>query len=61
MLKFFEIDGRFPRGSIEVPLAAVAYVANQLHLDAGEFGAYSLSGRTVEYHPGGFLPRPSCS
>ncbi len=50
MLQFFEIDGRFPRSSNEVPPAALEYAGNQLHLASGEFGAYSLSGWTVEYH-----------
>jgi hypothetical protein len=50
MLKFFELDGRFPRHGGEVPLAALEYVATQVKVPAGAFGEYEWSGRTVEYH-----------
>ncbi len=50
MLKFFELDARFPRHAGEVPLAAVQYLAEQVKVDAGLFAAYSWSGRTIEYH-----------
>ncbi|TMD97620.1 MAG: DUF4158 domain-containing protein, partial [Chloroflexi bacterium] len=33
-LKFFELEGRFPRHAGELPRQAVAYVAEQLHVDA---------------------------
>lgn len=32
LLKFFEIEARFPRSAEEVPSAAVAYLAEQLKL-----------------------------
>lgn len=50
MLKFFELDARFPRHPGEVPLAAVQYLAEQVKVDPGLFAAYSWSGRTIEYH-----------
>src|SRR6266536_463490 len=48
MLKFFEIDGRFPRHVGEVPPAAVDYVARQLGLAAGTARRFAVTGRTAE-------------
>ena len=50
LLKFFEIEGRFPRATEEWPVAAVAYVAEQVKVDAAELVSYRWSGRTIEYH-----------
>jgi len=50
MLKFFEIDARFPRHAGEYPPAAVDYVARQIGVDPGELVNYEWSGRTFEYH-----------
>jgi len=50
MLKFFEIEGRFPRHAGEVPPAAVDYVARQLGLDAGEAARFEVLGRSAERH-----------
>lgn len=50
MLKFFEIDARFPRHGGEYPPAAVDYVARQVGVDPGVLADYDWSGRTVEYH-----------
>jgi hypothetical protein len=50
LLKFFEIDGRFPEYAAEVPEQAVAYLAEQVKVDAALFGKYSWSGRTSERH-----------
>jgi TnpA family transposase len=50
LLKFFEIDARFPRYAGDVPPAAVAYVAGQVKVPAEAFAAYDWSGRTVKYH-----------
>jgi len=41
MLKFFELDARFPRHPGEVPLAAVQYLAEQVKVDPGLFAAAS--------------------
>ena len=40
MLKFFEIDARFPRHVGEYPPAAVDYVARQVGVDPGELVDY---------------------
>ncbi len=50
LLKFFELEARFPRHADEVPPAAVDYVAGQVSVDAAAFGKYAFSGRTIEYH-----------
>ena len=50
VLKFFEIEARFPRDASEFPAAAVTYVAEQVRVDPGELAAYRFSGRTIEYH-----------
>ncbi|MPZ66640.1 MAG: Tn3 family transposase [Pseudonocardiaceae bacterium] len=50
LLKFFEIEARFPAYPEEIPAAAVDYVASQVRVEPTEFAKYSLTGRTVEYH-----------
>ncbi len=50
LLKYFELDARFPRHAGEVPWAAVGYVAEQVKVDPGRFAEYAWSGRTIEYH-----------
>jgi hypothetical protein len=50
LLKFFELEGRFPDLLEEIPQAAVEYVAGLVKVPAADFAKYSLSGRTAEYH-----------
>ena len=50
ILKFFELEGRFPRHAGEIPKPAVDYVAGQVKVAPVEFTRYAFSGRTVEYH-----------
>lgn len=50
LLKFFEVEARFPENAGEVPGAAVSYVAQQVRVDAGEWGAYDGAGRAVKRH-----------
>ncbi len=50
LLKFFELEGRFPRHGGEVPRAAVEYLAAQLKVAAEAFADYEWTGRTIEYH-----------
>ena len=49
MLKFFDLEGRFPTSTGELPPAAVDYVARLVNVAAGELGSYGWSGRTIEY------------
>ena len=50
LLKFFELEARFPRAAVELPAAAVDYVAAQVKVPASALDAYRWSGRTIEYH-----------
>ncbi|MFG3017550.1 DUF4158 domain-containing protein [Streptomyces sp. NPDC048254] len=50
LLKFFELEGRFPDVLEEVPPAAVEYVADLVKVPATVFAKYTLVGRTAEYH-----------
>ena len=50
MLKFFEIEGRFPRNAGEVPPPAVDYVARQLGLLESEMPGFEVAGRSAERH-----------
>jgi hypothetical protein len=50
MLKFYEIDGRFPAYREEVPQAAVAYLGSLVKVAPALFATYSWRGRTIDYH-----------
>ena len=50
LLKFFELEGRFPDVLEEVPSVAVEYVADLVKVPAADFAKYTLVGRTAEYH-----------
>ncbi|WP_327209267.1 DUF4158 domain-containing protein [[Kitasatospora] papulosa] len=50
LLKFFEVEARFPEDAAEVPAAAVSYVAQQVRVPAEEWGAYDWSGRAIKRH-----------
>lgn len=50
LLKFFEIEARFPRHAGEIPQAAVDFMAGQVRVDAAEFAGYDWSGRSIKSH-----------
>lgn len=50
LLKFFEIEARFPRSAGEVPRPAVDYVAEQVGVPAADFGEYSWQSRSIKAH-----------
>jgi hypothetical protein len=50
MLKFYEIEGRFPAYPEEVPPAAVRYVGSLVKVDPALFAKYSWAGRSIKYH-----------
>jgi TnpA family transposase len=50
MLKFFEIEGRFPRFREDVPPPVVEFLAELLGVEPGSFAEYSVTGRTAESH-----------
>ncbi|MET9915954.1 DUF4158 domain-containing protein [Streptomyces sp. NPDC006435] len=50
LLKFFEVEARFPEGPGEVPDAVVGYVAQQVKVPAGEWNSYEWDGRSIKRH-----------
>ena len=50
LLKYFELEGRFPESREELPQAAVDYVAGLVGVDPSALAKYAWSGRTIEYH-----------
>jgi hypothetical protein len=48
LLKFFEIEGRFPEYSAEVPERAVVYLAEQVKVDSALFAKYEFSSRAAK-------------
>lgn len=50
LLKYFELEARFPGCVEDIPTAAAQYVARQLKMDSSDLATYSWSGRTIEYH-----------
>lgn len=52
LLKFFEIDARFPDRMDEIPTAAVSFVAEQVKVPASALESYDWSGRSITLHRG---------
>ena len=50
MLKFFELEARFPEGPGEVPVEAVAHLADAVGVDWRAFASYPFRGRTARMH-----------
>lgn len=50
LLKFFALEGRFPRFSAEIPPVAVEFVAKQIQVDSQLFAEYNWQSRAVVYH-----------
>jgi hypothetical protein len=50
MLKFFELEGRFPRHAGELPAAAVDYVAKQAGVPTQDLARYDFTGRSIKDH-----------
>jgi hypothetical protein len=50
LLKYFEIEGRFPRRAADIPPAAVEFVAARVKVDPAEFADYDWSGRSIKNH-----------
>jgi hypothetical protein len=49
-LKFFDLEGRFPRSSREIPSSALGFVADQLGLSPCVFQHYNWQGRARKNH-----------
>lgn len=50
LLKYFQIDGRFPRQKHDVPVPAITFVASQLDVSIDRYPAYDWTGRTIKQH-----------
>jgi hypothetical protein len=50
LLKFFEVEARFPENAEEIPAPAVAYVAQQVKVPVEEWAAYDWAGRAIKRH-----------
>ncbi|WP_338145719.1 Tn3 family transposase [Streptomyces scabichelini] len=50
LLKFFEVEARFPESAKEVPADAVAYVAQQVKVPEQEWAAYDWQGDRIKRH-----------
>jgi len=50
LLKFFELEGRFPASAAELPPLAVDYVAELVKVKADALASCGWSGRTIKYH-----------
>src|SRR5207302_2767764 len=50
LLKYFEIEGRFPRRTADVPAAAVEFVAAQVKVAPSELTGYDWAGRSIKNH-----------
>ncbi|CAM5494528.1 Transposase OS=Streptomyces gougerotii OX=53448 GN=GCM10010227_43660 PE=4 SV=1 [Streptomyces diastaticus subsp. diastaticus] len=50
LLKFFEVEARFPESAKEMPVAAVEYVAQQVKVPAGAWADYDWQGDRIKRH-----------
>jgi len=50
LLKFFELEARFPRSVAELPPAAVTYVAQQAAVEPETLAEYDWAGRAIKRH-----------
>ncbi len=50
LLKYFQIEGRFPPHKGDVPAAAIVHVAQQLDVPPELYAQYDGGGRTIEFH-----------
>jgi len=50
MLKFFQMEARFPTSKDEIPLAILEFLAKQLRIDPEKFDGYVFEGRSFKRH-----------
>jgi uncharacterized protein (DUF4415 family) len=50
LLKYFQIEARFPDHKNEIPEAVIAYIAKQLFMDSNLFSQYDWNKRSARYH-----------
>ncbi|MFE3558525.1 DUF4158 domain-containing protein [Streptomyces sp. NPDC059193] len=52
LLKFFEVEARFPESAKEVPAAVVQYVAQQVKVPAEAWSDYDWQSKAIQRHRG---------
>jgi hypothetical protein len=52
LLKFLLWRGRFPRAAHELPQDAVAHLARQVRVPAGDLGSFDFAGRSAQRYRG---------
>lgn len=50
LLKFFQLEARFPENSSEIPADVVNYVAKLLNIKREKYHSYNWQGRSIKYH-----------
>ena len=50
LLKYFQVEARFPTAKNDIPRSVIGYIANQLHLPAALYSQYDWTGRTITNH-----------
>lgn len=50
LLKYFQIEGRFPHRQRDVPQVAIEFVARQLEIAPAAYASYDWRGRSIKLH-----------
>lgn len=50
LLKYFQLEGRFPRRQRDVPQTAIEFVARQLRIAPAAYDRYDWQGRSIKLH-----------
>jgi hypothetical protein len=50
LLKFYQVEGRFPAYREEVPSAVVRYLGSLVRVDPALYAKYPWAGRSIGYH-----------
>lgn len=50
LLKFFQLEGRFPQHKHEIPSSVISYMAKHVSVSPDAFLAYDWSGRSIKHH-----------
>ena len=50
MLKYFQMEARFPKSKDEIPLPILGFLAQQLRIDPEKFDGYVFEGRNFKRH-----------
>ena len=50
LLKFFQYQGRFPKGKQEISKDVIQYIAKQVDISRDLFQEYDWDGRSIKYH-----------